>query len=137
MRISVIEGDGVGPEVTKSALEVLKVAASKFGLSVDIKYVEAGGDNAVRKYGEALPSRYWQVMEGSDAILKGGPVGESAGEVVVKLRRGGFDLYANIRPSRNYPGVKAVRDGVDLVIVRENTEDVYIRLSTCSITTRQ
>ena len=124
MRISVIEGDGVGPEVTKSALEVLKAAASKFGLGIDIKYVEAG-DNAVRKYGEALPSRYWQVMEGSDAILKG-PVGESAGEVVVKLRRG-FDLYANIRPARNYPGVKAVRDGVDLVIARENTEDVYIR----------
>ncbi len=79
----------------------------------------------MRKYGEALPGRYWRVIEGSDAILKG-PVGESAGEVVVKLRRG-LDLYANIRPARNYPGVKAVRDGVDLVIVRENTEDVYVR----------
>lgn len=55
-------------------------------------------------------------------------MGESAGDVVVKLRRGGLDLYANIRPARNYPGgVKAVRDGVDLVIVRENTEDVYVR----------
>jgi 3-isopropylmalate dehydrogenase len=53
-------------------------------------------------------------------------VGESAGEVVVKLRRG-LDLYANIRPARVYPGVKALREGVDLVIVRENTEDVYVR----------
>ncbi len=91
-----------------------------------MSYIEAG-DNAVRKYGgEALPGKYWRVIEESDAILKG-PVGESAGEVVVKLRRG-LDLYANIRPARNYPGgVKAVRDGVDLVIVRENTEDVYVR----------
>ncbi len=119
-----IEGDGIGPEVTRSALEVLKTAASKYGLSIDIVNVEAG-DNALRKYGEALPSKYWSVIESSDAILKG-PVGESAGEVVVRLRRG-LDLYANIRPARNYPGVKAVRDGVDLVIVRENTEDVYVR----------
>ncbi|WP_243666630.1 isocitrate/isopropylmalate dehydrogenase family protein [Vulcanisaeta sp. JCM 16159] len=124
MRVAVIEGDGVGPEVTRSALEVLKAVSSRFSLRIDVSYIEAG-DNAVRKYGEALPGKYWRVIEESDAILKG-PVGESAGEVVVKLRRG-LDLYANIRPARNYPGVKAVRDGVDLVIVRENTEDVYVR----------
>ncbi|ADN50078.1 isocitrate/isopropylmalate dehydrogenase family protein [Vulcanisaeta distributa] len=124
MRIAVIEGDGIGPEVTRSAIEVLKMAASKYGLNIDIAYVEAG-DNAIRKYGEALPSRYWPMIENAEAILKG-PVGESAGDVVVKLRRG-LDLYANIRPARNYPGIKAVRDGVDLVIVRENTEDVYVR----------
>lgn len=122
--MAVIEGDGVGPEVTRSALEVLKAVSSRFSLRIDVSYIEAG-DNAVRKYGEALPGKYWRVIEESDAILKG-PVGESAGEVVVKLRRG-LDLYANIRPARNYPGVKAVRDGVDLVIVRENTEDVYVR----------
>ncbi len=50
MRIAVIEGDGIGPEVTRSAIEVLKMAASKYGLNIDIAYVEAG-DNAVRKYG--------------------------------------------------------------------------------------
>ncbi|MGC9179819.1 MAG: isocitrate/isopropylmalate dehydrogenase family protein [Vulcanisaeta sp.] len=124
MRIAVIEGDGVGPEVTGSAIRVLKAAAVRYGLTIDLQYVEAG-DGALRKYGEALPSKYWPIIESSDAILKG-PVGESAGEVVVKLRRG-FDLYANIRPARNYPGVRAVKDGVDLVIVRENTEDVYVR----------
>jgi len=124
MRVVVIEGDGVGPEVISSALRVLKAVAVKYGLTVDLQFVEAG-DNAFRKYGEALPSRYWPVIESADAILKG-PVGESAGDVVVGLRRG-LDLYANIRPARNYPGVKAVRDGVDLVIVRENTEDVYVR----------
>ncbi|MGC8607485.1 MAG: isocitrate/isopropylmalate dehydrogenase family protein [Vulcanisaeta sp.] len=124
MKVVVIEGDGVGPEITGSAVRVLKAAAVKYGLTIDLQYVDAG-DNALRKYGEALPSKYWPIIGSSDAILKG-PVGESAGEVVVKLRRG-FDLYANIRPARNYPGVRAVRDGVDLIIVRENTEDVYVR----------
>ena len=124
MRIAVIRGDGIGPEVVDSALRVLKAAAAKYGLVIELAEVEAG-DSALSKYGEAMPSRYWGVIETSDAILKG-PVGESAGEVVVKLRRG-LDLYANIRPARVYPGVKALRDGVDLVIVRENTEDVYVR----------
>lgn len=124
MRIAVIKGDGIGPEVVDSALRVLKAAAAKYGLAIEFTEVEAG-DTALSRYGEAMPSRYWGIIEASDAILKG-PVGESAGEVVVKLRRG-LDLYANIRPARVYPGVKALREGVDLVIVRENTEDVYVR----------
>jgi len=124
VRIAVIKGDGIGPEVVDSALRVLKAAAAKYGLAIEPTEVEAG-DTALSRYGEAMPSRYWGIIEASDAILKG-PVGESAGEVVVKLRRG-LDLYANIRPARVYPGVKALREGVDLVIVRENTEDVYIR----------
>jgi 3-isopropylmalate dehydrogenase (EC 1.1.1.85) len=124
VRIAVIKGDGIGPEVVDSALRVLKAAAAKYGLAIEPTEVEAG-DTALSRYGEAMPSRYWDIIEASDAILKG-PVGESAGEVVVKLRRG-LDLYANIRPARVYPGVKALREGVDLVIVRENTEDVYVR----------
>jgi 3-isopropylmalate dehydrogenase (EC 1.1.1.85) len=124
VRIAVIKGDGIGPEVVDSALRVLKAAAAKYGLAIEPTEVEAG-DTALSRYGEAMPSRYWGIIEASDAILKG-PVGESAGEVVVKLRRG-LDLYANIRPARVYPGVKALREGVDLVIVRENTEDVYVR----------
>jgi len=124
VRIAVIKGDGIGPEVVDSALRVLKAAAAKYSLAIEPTEVEAG-DTALSRYGEAMPSRYWGIIEASDAILKG-PVGESAGEVVVKLRRG-LDLYANIRPARVYPGVKALREGVDLVIVRENTEDVYVR----------
>jgi 3-isopropylmalate dehydrogenase len=124
VRIAVIKGDGIGPEVVDSALRVLKAAAAKYSLAIEFTEVEAG-DTALSRYGEAMPSRYWGIIEASDAILKG-PVGESAGEVVVKLRRG-LDLYANIRPARVYPGVKALREGVDLVIVRENTEDVYVR----------
>jgi len=123
-RVAVIEGDGIGPEVLAAARIVLEKVLSKYGLSIEVKHVEAG-DVAVSKYGEALPESSWNIIKTCDAILKG-PVGESAGEVVVKIRRG-LDLYANIRPAKTFPGVKALKPGVDLVIVRENTEDVYIR----------
>ncbi|MCC6045698.1 MAG: isocitrate/isopropylmalate dehydrogenase family protein [Ignisphaera sp.] len=123
-RVAVIEGDGIGPEVLAAARVILEKVLSKYGLSIEVKHVEAG-DVAVSKYGEALPESSWNIIKTCDAILKG-PVGESAGEVVVKIRRG-LDLYANIRPAKTFPGVKALKPGIDLVIVRENTEDVYIR----------
>jgi len=123
-RIAVIEGDGIGPEVTSAALLVLDRAIVRYGLEIEITKVEAG-DRALARYGSPIPEHSWRVIVNSDAILKG-PVGESAGDVVVKIRRG-LDLYANIRPARVYPGVRALRNNVDLVIVRENTEDVYVR----------
>jgi len=123
-RIAVIEGDGVGPEVTAAALLILNKVIAKYGLEVDITRVEAG-DGALAKYGSPLPEHSWRVIMSSDAILKG-PVGETAGDVVIKIRRR-LDLYANIRPVKTYPGVRALKSNVDLVIVRENTEDVYVR----------
>jgi len=123
-RIAVIEGDGIGPEVTSAALLVLDRAIVRYGLEIEITRIEAG-DRALARYGSPIPEYSWRVIVNSDAILKG-PVGESAGDVVVKIRRG-LDLYANIRPARVYPGVRALRNNVDLVIVRENTEDVYVR----------
>jgi 3-isopropylmalate dehydrogenase len=123
-RVAVIEGDGIGPEVVSATKLVLEKAVSKHGLDIDLIHVEAG-DSAVKKYGEAVPADTWNTIKSCDAILKG-PVGESAGDVVVKIRRG-LDLYANIRPAKTLPGVKALKPDVDLVIVRENTEDVYIR----------
>ncbi len=125
MRVAVIKGDGIGPEVVGAALRVLEAVKSLYNLDIELKEVEAG-DEALRKYGEPLPEIYWPVILNSDAILKG-PVGESAGDVVVRLRRG-LDLYANIRPARSLPGVKALRENVDLIIVRENTEDVYVKI---------
>ncbi len=123
-RIAVIEGDGIGPEVTSAALSVLNRAIARYGLEIEITKVEAG-DRALARYGLPIPEHSWKAIVNSDAILKG-PVGESAGEVVVKIRRG-LDLYANIRPAKSYPGIKALRNDVDLLIVRENTEDVYVR----------
>ncbi|OYT27319.1 MAG: 3-isopropylmalate dehydrogenase [Thermoprotei archaeon ex4572_64] len=123
-RVAIIEGDGIGPEVTSAALKVLNRVASKYNLNLDIIKVEAG-DGAYRKYGSPLPEDSWRKIVNSDVILKA-PVGETAGDVVVKIRRE-LDLYANIRPSRAYPNVPCLRPSTDLVIVRENTEDVYVR----------
>lgn len=123
-RIAVIEGDGIGPEIVGNALKLIKKVSLSYNLDLEIVKVLAG-DEAIRKFGIALPESSWKEILNSHAVLKG-PVGESAGEVVVKLRRG-LDLFANIRPAKNYPNVESVKKNVDLVIVRENTEDVYIR----------
>ncbi len=124
-RVAVIEGDGIGPEVTEAALRVLAHVCSMYNIdNLEIAKVPAG-DAALKVYGSPLPEDSWKVITSVDAILKG-PVGETAGDVVVKIRRG-LDLYANIRPSKCYPGVECLRPDIDLVVVRENTEDVYVR----------
>lgn len=122
--VAVIEGDGIGPEVVGSALRVLGVVSERFGLEFEFVNVEAG-DGALRRYGSSLPSDSFEVLSDSHVILKG-PVGESAGEVVTRIRRG-FDLFANVRPVRVLPNVPSLGRSVDMVIVRENTEDVYVR----------
>ena len=124
-RVAVIEGDGIGPEVTSAAIRVLAHVCARYNID-DIELVKApAGDTALRVYGSPLPEESWRAIRSSDAILKG-PVGETAGEVVVRIRRG-LDLYANIRPARCMPGIECLRPQIDLIVVRENTEDVYIR----------
>ncbi len=122
VKVLVIPGDGVGPEVTDAAVRVLKAASEKFGVPLELRYGE-GGDAAQTKYGVAVPEETWRLAEWADAILKG-PVGETAKDVVVALRLR-YDLYANIRPAKSFKGVPHVAD-IDCVIVRENTEDLYI-----------
>jgi 3-isopropylmalate dehydrogenase len=123
-RVAVIPGDGIGPEVVQAALRVLEALQDAVkGLRLEFIEVEAG-DVALRKYGKALPEDTLRVVaEESSACLKG-PVGESAADVIVKLRLL-LDLYANVRPFKSYPGAPSLRPDVDFVIVRENTEDVY------------
>ncbi len=124
-RVAVIEGDGIGPEVMRAALKVLGRVCTLYNIS-DIELVKVpAGDSAYKTYGKAVPDESWKIIVASDAVLKG-PVGETAGEVVVKIRRG-LDLYANIRPARCLPGIECLRPEIDLVVVRENTEDVYVR----------
>ena len=120
--ISLITGDGIGPEISESALSILEVINDNFSLSLEIKRLEAG-DTVLKNTGKALPDETFETIKNSDACLKA-PVGESAKDVIVYLRRM-LDLYANIRPARSYPNMPALRDDVDLVIVRENTEDLY------------
>jgi len=121
-RIALIPGDGVGPELTEATLKVLDAVQEKFGLGLKIVKVEAG-DGCLERKGVALPTDTVETIKNSHACLKG-PVGETAAEVVVKLRIM-FDLYANIRPIKAYPSTPSIRSDIDFVFVRENTEDVY------------
>lgn len=122
-KISLIRGDGIGPELSDAGISVIDKIQEKFGLEFSIKKLDAG-DSALKKSGTALPDNVIEDIKDSDACLKA-PVGESAADVIVVLRRV-LDLYANIRPAKSYPNMHALRADVDLVIVRENTEDLYI-----------
>jgi 3-isopropylmalate dehydrogenase len=124
-RIALIPGDGIGPELTETTLKVLEAVQKRFELSLNIVEVEAG-DRCFEKRGVALPEETVETIKASHACLKG-PVGETAADVIVKLRRM-FDLYANIRPIKSYPSVPCVRPDLDFVFVRENTEGVYMGL---------
>lgn len=121
-KISLIPGDGIGPELTEATLKVLESTQKKFGISLKIIEAEAG-DGVLAKRGAALPEDTVQKIRDSHACLKG-PVGESAADVIVKLRLM-FDLYANLRPIKAYPAVQVARPDIDMFFVRENTEDVY------------
>jgi 3-isopropylmalate dehydrogenase len=121
-KISLIRGDGIGPELTDATLKVLDAAKRKFGLKLKMIETEAG-DTCLEKRGVALPEDSIQKIKASHACLKG-PVGETAADVVVKLRLM-FDLYANLRPIKAYPAVDVARPDIDMFFVRENTEDVY------------
>lgn len=122
--ISLLIGDGIGLELSNCVLKVLENIHDKSSsLKFDIHQVEAG-DNTLKKRGAALPQDSFDIIKKSQACLKS-PVGESAADVVLVLRRY-FDLYANIRPSKNYPNIESISKDVDLVTVRENTEDLYL-----------
>jgi 3-isopropylmalate dehydrogenase len=120
--ISLITGDGIGLELSESAISVLDTIHDKLGLQFSVKKLQAG-DEALKQTGKALPEETLESIKRSNACLKA-PVGESAADVIVRLRRI-LDLYANIRPAKSYPNMNALRDDIDLVIVRENTEDLY------------
>jgi len=121
--ISLITGDGIGPEISESALMVFDIIHDKLNLKLSVKKL-AAGDQSLKNTGHALPAETIDSIKKSDACLKA-PVGESAADVIVALRRM-LDLYANIRPAKSYPNMPALRDDIDLVIVRENTEDLYM-----------
>jgi 3-isopropylmalate dehydrogenase len=94
---------------------------------VDFTTVEAG-DRALATRGKALPDESFATIKKSDCCLKG-PVGQSAYDVIVRLRQR-LDLYANVRPAKSIPNVPCLNPSVDMVIVRENTEDLYSGLET-------
>jgi isocitrate dehydrogenase (NAD+) len=120
--ITLIPGDGIGPEVTKPTLQIIKAA----GVKVEWETQLAGAD-ALKKKGTTLPKELMDSFEKRKVALKGPvttPVGEGFASVNVELRQT-FDLYANLRPIKNLPGVRARYQNVDLIVVRENTEGLY------------
>ncbi|MCW4024314.1 MAG: isocitrate/isopropylmalate dehydrogenase family protein [Candidatus Bathyarchaeota archaeon] len=121
-KISLVPGDGIGPELSEATLVVLDSVQKNFGIKLYI--IEApAGDIALETLGAALPADSLEKIKNSHACMKG-PVGESAADVIVKLRLI-FDLYANLRPLKAYPSVPVARPDIDMMFVRENTEDVY------------
>jgi len=121
--ISLIRGDGIGPEQAEAAKKIMETISDRSSTKFTINEVDAG-DGALAKHGKALPEFAIETIKKSQACLKG-PVGESAADVIIVLRRM-FDLYANVRPAKSYPNIPSLSDKVDLVTVRENTEDVYL-----------
>ena len=120
--ITLIPGDGIGPEVTDAVLKILRAS----GVTIDWE-PQIAGITAVEKTGTPLPHEVLDSIRRNKVALKGPvttPVGEGFTSVNVGLRKA-LDLYANLRPVWNIPGVPARFDGVDMVIVRENTEDLY------------
>lgn len=121
-KIALMPGDGIGPELTEATLKVLEVAQEKFGIKLNMIRAEAG-DACLKNRGAALPEDSLKTIKESHACLKG-PVGETAADVIVRLRLM-FDLYANVRPLKAYPGAPVAHPDIDMIFVRENTEDVY------------
>jgi isocitrate dehydrogenase (NAD+) len=123
--ITLIPGDGIGPEVTRAVVQVLEAA----GLDATWERFEAGA-NAVATHGVTLPEPLLASIRKTKTALKGPvttPIGDGFTSVNVGLRKA-LDLYANLRPVWNLPNVASRYQGVDLVIVRENTEDLYAGL---------
>lgn len=121
-RITLIPGDGIGPEITEATKRVLDATGVSFQWDIQ----EAGGEVFYRE-GTPLPQRVLSSIMENKIALKGPittPVGSGFRSVNVLLRQS-LDLYACLRPCKSYPGAKTRYENVDLVIVRENTEDLY------------
>jgi isocitrate dehydrogenase (NAD+) len=121
-KITLIPGDGIGPEVTGAAVRILEAT----GLQFEWETFKAGAE-AYEKYKEYIPKELTESVERTRVALKGPvttPVGGGFSSINVALRRQ-FDLYANFRPIQNLPHIPTRYPDVDLIIVRENTESLY------------
>src|SRR5215212_9768247 len=120
--ITLIPGDGIGPEVSSAVVRIVEATG------VDIKWeTHYAGAQALEKFGSTLPEDLLESIKRNKVALKGPittPIGKGFTSVNVGLRKA-LDLYANLRPVWNIPSVPSRYSGVDLIIVRENTEDLY------------
>lgn len=121
-KITLINGDGIGPEITDSVVKIIDAT----GLKIDWDLQTAGADVIVSE-GTSLPKRVLDSIKKNKVALKAPvttPIGKGFRSVNVQLRKE-LDLYANLRPCKNLPNIKTKFDNVNIVVVRENTEDLY------------
>ncbi|WAG12088.1 isocitrate dehydrogenase [Aeromonas dhakensis] len=121
-KITVIPGDGIGPSIIESAIQILTHAGCDF----EYEYADAGLV-ALEKHGELLPQATLDLIEKNKVTLKGPlttPVGGGFTSINVSLRKK-FNLYANVRPVLSFKGTRSRYDNIDIITVRENTEGMY------------
>ena len=122
-KVTLIPGDGIGPEISKSVMDIFKAA----GVGVEFE-IENAGEKVYNEIGELIPESLYKSIEKNKVALKGPittPIGKGFRSINVYLRKK-YDLYSNIRPIRTLPGIKTRYENIDLVIFRENTEGLYI-----------
>lgn len=120
--VTLISGDGTGPEITEATRRVLEATGVAFTWDV-----QQAGAETLEKYGTILPDEVLESIRSTGVGLKGPittPVGKGVRSANVSLRKK-LDLYANIRPAKTYHGLRSRYENIDMVIVRENTEDLY------------
>ena len=130
MKIVVLPGDGIGPETMAVTVEVLQAASARFGLNLELMH-DIAGHASLKKHGATVTPALLEKVKNADGLMLG-PMAtydfkdEAKGEInPSKFFRKSLDLFANIRPSRTYTGVKTITGPFDLVVVRENTEGFY------------
>jgi isocitrate dehydrogenase (NAD+) len=120
--VTLIPGDGTGPEITEATRRVLEATGVQFEW-----HIHQAGLEMLEKHGTVLPEEVLDSIRATKVALKGPittPVGKGTRSANVALRKK-LDLYANLRPAKTYPGLRSRYEHIDMVIVRENTEDLY------------
>ena len=121
-RVTLIKGDGIGPEISDAVVKIIKASGAEIEWDV-----QTAGADVIEKEGVPLPERVLESVKSTGIALKSPvttPIGKGFRSVNVQLRKD-LDLYANLRPCYNLPNVKTRYENVDIVVVRENTEDLY------------
>jgi 3-isopropylmalate dehydrogenase len=130
MKLLVLPGDGIGPEITAATVQVLEAASARFALGLELAQ-DLAGRESLRRHGATVTPALLEKARAADGLLLGPTAtyefkDEAKGEInPSKFFRKSLDLYANIRPARTYPGLPARLGEFDLVVVRENTEGFY------------
>src|SRR6266567_5421309 len=126
-KVGILPGEGIGPEVVDATLMVLD--ALQKAEPVRLEYLKGeAGSYCIEKYGTNLPKQTVEMLKKTEACLKGPmttPEEPGSPRSVAVTLRSIFDLYANVRPARTLPNVSSLKPGIDMIIVRENTEGLY------------